>query len=212
LQAAVQEQVLSINVATLVEKRKGPTRKATAWTVADLEQFQASIVDHPLRAGFELSCLGLRRGEVVGLQWDDVDLDAMTIDIRNTFVMVNGKAEASTPKSERSNRRLPIDQVPGLRVRAPGATVLTDALGMPLRPEFYGDELTRAMRAAGVPVITVHGIRHTAVTVMLGRGIPVHDVAAWHGHDPAMTLRVYAHATPNSLGLAAAALARRRSS
>lgn len=221
LQSAVDEQMLPRNVAALVPKRKETQRQLTTWTVEELEQFRASIVDHPYRVGFELSCLGLRRGEVVGLQWGDVDSDAGQLIIRNTIVLATSKAEASTPKSERSNRRLPMGLLPGLvelfrsarisaglRVRTPGATVLADADGNPLRPEFYGDQLTRAMKAAGVPVIRVHDIRHTSVTVMLEAGVPLHVVAQWHGHDPAMMLRVYAHATPNSLGLAAAAMVR----
>jgi integrase len=52
----------------------------------------------------------------------------------------------------------------------------------------------------------VHDIRHTSVTLMLEGGLPDYLVAAWHGHDPATMKRSYAHATPNSLGQAAAAM------
>lgn len=222
LQAAVDEELLPRNVAALVEKRKEIKRRATAWTVEEFLRFKTSIVDHPFRVGFELSCAGLRRGEVVGLRWEDVILDESPpqLIIRHTRVVVAGRTQDSTPKTDRGHRVLPLDAVPDvldalraarvraeLHVRAPGATVLAGAGGFPIRPEFYGDQLTRAMRAAGVPVITVHEIRHTSVTLMLDNAKP-HNVAAWHGHDPAVMFRNYAHVTQEGLSTAAAALPR----
>jgi integrase len=62
-----------------------------------------------------------------------------------------------------------------------------------LRLERYGDSFRRQAREAGLPDIRLHDARHTAVSLMLGLGYPVHVVAAWLGHDPVMTQRVYAH-------------------
>jgi integrase len=72
--------------------------------------------------------------------------------------------------------------------------VVVDELGRPLRLERYGDAFRQHARDAGLPDIRLHDARHTAASLMLALGYPVHVVAAWLGHDPVMTQRVYAHA------------------
>jgi integrase len=71
--------------------------------------------------------------------------------------------------------------------------VVVDELGRPIRLERYGDTFRRHARDAGLPDIRLHDARHTAASLMLALGYPVHVVAAWLGHDPVMTQRVYAH-------------------
>ena len=67
-------------------------------------------------------------------------------------------------------------------------------------------EFQRLAKAAGLPKIRLHDVRHTSVSLMMSRAIPVLDVAKWHGHDPAMTLRVYGHVFDESLAAAGASL------
>lgn len=218
-QSAVDEGLIPRNPAALVARTREVRFEAQTWSEKERTKFLASITEHEYRIGFELSCLGMRRGEVVGLRWFDVDLTAGTISIRTTTVSVNGKSMASTPKSARSRRVLPIGpdvlevlkdahRAAGLQVRSPGATVVARTDGSPLRPEFYGDQLTEAMSDAGVPVIRVHDVRHTFCTLALEAGQPVHAVAAFVGDDPAVVLRTYAHAVPSTLANVAATVRR----
>jgi integrase len=86
--------------------------------------------------------------------------------------------------------------------------VTVDELGRPWRPELYSDTFGRLVALANVPVIRLHDCRHTALSVMVDRGVPISVVSAWAGHaDPAFTLRRYVHATPEGIAAAGAALA-----
>jgi integrase len=84
---------------------------------------------------------------------------------------------------------------------------VVNELGQPWRPELYSDTFGRLCRAAGVPVIRLYDCRHTALSVMVDRGVPISVVSAWAGiADPAFTLRQYVHTTPEGIAAAGAAL------
>ena len=68
------------------------------------------MADHRLSAAWQLSLYGLRRGEVLGLCWSDIDLDAKTLTIRRARVEVTGTGVVEVgPKTERGGRTLPLD-------------------------------------------------------------------------------------------------------
>lgn len=130
------------------------------------------------------------------------------------------------PKSKRSRRALPMpsDVVTMLRAfkvqqaeerLALGAEypdtglVAVNADGSPIRPETYSAECTRQANAAGVPVIRLHDVRHTAASMLLAMGMSVSAVAKSLGHDPAITLRVYGHVYDDALASVGDALLRR---
>lgn len=76
----------------------------------------------------------------------------------------------------------------------------------PVRPAWYSEEFQRLRSRAGLRRIPLKGLRNTSVSLMLASGIPVHIVAAWHGHDPAVSLSIYSHAQPEDLKAAGAAI------
>lgn len=78
--------------------------------------------------------------------------------------------------------------------------------GSPIRPETYSSEFTRQSKAAGVPAIRLHDMRHTAATMLLDGGTTAIATAKWLGHDPAITLRVYGHVYDEALAAAGDAL------
>lgn len=78
--------------------------------------------------------------------------------------------------------------------------------GTPLRPESYTDEFQRLRTRAGLRRIWLHGLRKTSVSLMLNQGHPVHIVAAWHAHDPAVSLSVYSDAKAAELRAAGESL------
>ncbi len=216
---ARREGLIKSNPADLVKRVRESKPEMATWTAAQMQVFLDHIGEHPWRVGAELSCLGMRRAEVCGLRWQDIDLRGQTLSIVTTRVSIRGAVQDSTPKSQRSRRVLPLDGVPhvlevlrrahrdaGLLGRREGATVLVDEAGQPLRPERFGDWLQREMATAGVPVIRVHDLRHSFATIALGQGVPVHEVAAWLGHDASVLLRNYAHAIPSRLAGVAAAV------
>lgn len=78
--------------------------------------------------------------------------------------------------------------------------------GTPLRPGGYTDEFQRLRKRAGLRRIQLHGLRKTSVSLMLDQGHPVHIVAAWHGHDPSVSLSIYADAKTDELRAAGESL------
>lgn len=78
--------------------------------------------------------------------------------------------------------------------------------GSPIRPETYSNDFARHAKDAGVPVIRLHDVRHTAATMLLDGGTTLSATAKWLGHDPAITLRVYGHVYDDALAAAGDAL------
>lgn len=78
--------------------------------------------------------------------------------------------------------------------------------GTPIRHEWYSDEFQRIRERAGLRRIQLKGLRNTSVSLMLAGGLPVHIVAAWHGHDPAVSPSIYSDAQRDDLRAAGAAL------
>jgi integrase len=211
-----------------------PTTATTkSWTLTEVQAFRESVADHRLLACWLLSCYGLRRSEVLGLRWSAVDLDTGVLAVRRSRVAVgagtvDGKAVGAdtvegAPKSKRSRRELPLpadvtEALRALRKRqraealALGVAWSDDRLvavredGEPLRPESYTDEFHKLRERVGLPRIRLHGLRNTSVTLMLEQGHPPHIVAAWHGHDPAVALRIYNDVKPDTLRAVGASL------
>jgi integrase len=95
------------------------------------------------------------------------------------------------------------------RTLDPAEYVVVDELGKPCAPDRFSDMFQRLAAQAGVRKIRLHDARHTALTLMVLRGVPLSVVAAWAGHaDPAFTLRTYAHSQDGALRDASALLAR----
>ena len=138
-------------------------------------------------------------------------------------VAVGGEAVEGAPKSRRSRRDLPLpadvtEALRALRTRqrrealelgrgwSDDRLVAVQEDGEPLRPESYTDEFQRLRAPAGLRRIKLHGLRNTSVSLMLDQGHPPHIVAAWHGHDPAVSLSIYADAKADELRAAGASL------
>lgn len=225
---AVEDGWCRSNPAEKVRVPRGEQFEMKCWSREDRTAFLAHADTDPLAAGWRLTGVGLRRGEVLGLRWEDVSLDgdAPSLSVRRTRGVVRQKVVEGDPKSKRSRRTLPMSGLPEvvalLRATrkqqmedrmaagpayADGGYVVADALGRPVHPEIYSKRFRALCEAAGVPVIRLHDARHTSVTLMLNAGVPLHVVAAWHGHDPVMALGVYGHAQPDWLTNAGAALA-----
>lgn len=170
---------------------------------------------------------GLRRGELCGIQWDDVDLDGATIRIVRTRVLVDGRPEESLPKTAAGRRAIPLDPMLVARLRRHRATqaaeklaagsayqdgggwLVADELGQPYYPDSISGVFDKRVKALGLRRIRFHDTRHTAATLMLGDGVSVKTVADLLGHDPRITLATYTHAVPGLGEAAGAALSSR---
>lgn len=198
----------------------GPTRTTPAinyWTADQAAQFLRSAGNDPewgLIWRLLLST-GMRQGELLALRWSDIDRRRGELTIHRTLTKssTGGLTVGADPKTLRSTRTIPIpascvDLLRQHQVRqrvrqlaAPdwssefGDLVFADDAGRFIRPQRVRVAASVAMVAADVPVIRLHGLRHTFATTALLRGAPVHVVAALLGDTSATVLQTYAHAT-----------------
>jgi integrase len=171
---------------------------------------------------------GLRRGELVGLRWSDIDPAAGTLRVvRSVARDADGGWSASETKSARSRRTLPLPAMarnaldmqrkrqaaaklaagPAWQDRA--GHVFTDAVGRPILPEYVSHAFADARRRADLPGATLHQLRHTAATMLLAEGVPLAVISEWLGHSGiAVTAAHYAAVVPELHRQAAAAMDR----
>lgn len=219
---ALHDGLIGRNPAARVEAAGRDAKQREALSRADLAKLRKHFATDRLYACWLLTLNGLRRSEVLGLKWSDVDLTGKTLRIERGRVDVDGKRTIETPtKTRRGTRTLPLsaDLVPALRklrkaqLAAFGAEqvrsgyLAVDPIGEPMRPERWTDLWKEACAAAKVPAVTLHAARHSSVTAMRDAGVPDHIVAAFHGHDEYVMRSVYSHADAKGLSVAADALA-----
>lgn len=191
------------------------------WTPAQMTAFLDYVANHRLAGCFALTLLGLRREEVGGLRWQDIDLDTGALRIRQARVDVNGHDTIVPTKTDRSARDLPLPprelaMVKAMRkthVRehlaigrplAEGDLLLSRADGTPLPVREYSREFAARRKAAGLKAIPLGKLRHSNISRMRAAGIPADVVAAWHGHTERMTMAVYGRVTDDRLTAASA--------
>ena len=214
---AVKHQVIVRNPCVGIDRPKWERPEIRPWDSEQVARFVVHCETHrvPNAALFRLALIhGLRRAELAGLRWIDVDFRQSEITIVQTRVIVGAKTVTKPPKSKAGRRTIAIDsgtlnalarlrdeQIEQARALgcAPFALVATQPTGQPIHP----DALLRRIRAiaadAGLPRPRLHDARHTAATMMLGIGSPVLTVSAHLGHSkPSITLDVYGHALPKA--------------
>lgn len=189
---------------------------AVAWTREQANAFLAAAAADEVYHPFFVLALhtGMRRGELLGLRWSEVDLEAGTIKIVRTLVPnvtgAGGGMIESQPKTRRSYRTVPIapDAVALLRAHRDRQQfwrqasrawqdldlVLSNRDGLHLDPHLPGRRINTYARIAGVPRLRVHDLRHTAASLMLQAGEHPRVVSDRLGHaSVAFTLDLYTH-------------------
>lgn len=182
LDSLVAEGKLVRNIAALVDRVPAKRKKRHNTYSAD-EVRKVLAVASADRNGhaWHLALSGLRRGEIGGLRWSDVDLDRGTLTIANNRVSVNGVATEYETKSEDSDRTLPLTPTLQAELKAartrqaaeklalgesygPGTHVVVDPAGRPYHPDTLTDYWEKITKAAGVRRIRLHDARHTCGT------------------------------------------------
>ena len=211
LKDAVRWGFLTENPADAADPPKhraeGPKEMAT-WTAKELRSFLRFVSRDPLYPlWFLLATTGLRRGEALGLRWSDVDLEAGHIAVRQSLVPVNGKAQLSTPKTNRGRRVVAIDKrtrevLAELRRRSterdPTALIFGSHCPAAMSPTAVTKRFRILAEASGLPPIRLHDLRHTHATLALEAGVHPKIVSERLGHSTvSLTLDVYSHAVPH---------------
>lgn len=217
LSDALVQKIVTTNVAATVARVSNVHKDVDTFTAAEVDQLRTHFATDRLGHAWELALYGLRRGEIAGLRWSDIDFTAKTVAIVNNRVSAGGKTVENDPKSEASRRELPLPGRLAKVLRAAKKRQTTERLaigehygtgdylvcneaGEPYNPAVLSRYWAQAVKAAGVRHIKLHGGRHTAATLMHLDGVPVAVIAAWIGHsDPTLTLRVYAYSQADAL-------------
>jgi len=222
---AVQTEMIGRNPIAGVRRPRSESKSMRVWTTAEAKAFlEATAHDRLAFAWALLLTRGLRRGELCGLKWSAIDLDAGTLRIDATRTIVNGEAVPSLPKTAAGLRSISLDAhlvslLRTLKARqaaeklAAGPTyedggfLVADELGRPYRPDTISGWFDVKVKEAGLPRIRLHDCRHTSASLMLAAGVPVKVVSEMLGHaSVAITLSVYAHTMPGMAEEAGAAL------
>lgn len=157
--------------------------------------------------------LGLRRSEICGLKWDNVDRERKIITIIETRTAVNGRAVDKGTKNRSSTRRLGYRGLEDLdqtlerlwRQRQADMARLGDAYGdggfvichdggQPYQPDYLSNRLQRVLKRTGLPYVTLHGLRHSFASIANSRNVPLFGISKALGHSNTnTTTQVYMH-------------------
>lgn len=203
-----------------------PTYQAPRVELPDREAltrlFQTCLISDdpfaPLVAFLLIS--GLRLGEALALEWDDVDLDEGVVHVRRSGQWIGGQWVTTQPKTRAGQRSVALGPIGRQLLRrqravvarrrlaagekwAGGRLVFPNTTGGPLQGSTVCQALARLCDQAGVPRLSPHQCRHGAASLMLAARAPISEVARRLGHaSPMITLSIYAHAVEDQREIA----------
>jgi integrase len=216
---AVDSEVLARNPASRAKPPKnlrGPEKEMVVWSEDQLRSFLSGIEDKRWYPHLRLAAMtGMRRGEILGLRWGDIDLDNKRLTVRQTAVSTAYRVHFDTPKSHKP-RTVDLDDLTCKVLRRhraqqaaqrlfegadyfPSDLVFTEPTGALTHPDTLSQAMNRLVAARqDLPRLTLHGLRHTHATLLFKSGASLKVVAERLGHaDPDFTLRQYVHVLPS---------------
>lgn len=222
---AERRDLVPRNVARAVKGPRLSTTERRAPTVEEGKALLTLAADDPYEAIFVLGLtMGLRRGETLGLKWQDLDLDGRTLRVQRALQRVDGTLRQVETKTRASCRPLP---VPVLAVKAlerrrarqeadklaagdawtETGLVFTTGLGRPVDPRNVNRRFDRLRERAGLPWLRLHDLRHGCATYLLAHGVDSRTVMEILGHTTIrQTMDRYGHALPDRVRAAADAM------
>ena len=227
LQQAVREELIGRNVARIVETPTAVNQEVQPLDREEAQKLLRAARTHRFHAlWLLLISVGLRRGEVLALSWNDVDLDNGQLRVRRNLQRVSKELIFGTPKTKRSMRTvsLPRRCITALKARnseqqkeqsaagekwdplphQPDGLVFTTVTGRPTEPRSLNRMLTVLCRKAQVRRVRVHDLRHTCASLLLEQGVDARTIMETLGHSTiTLTLNTYAHVMDTTLRAAA---------
>jgi len=229
LEDAVDQSLVTRNAAAPRSARPPKLEKTErgVWTPESLRAFLSAMAADRLAAlWLLLATTGLRRSEALGLPWRAIDLEGGQLTVMQRLVTVAGKPTIRLgTKSPAGERSIALDPVTVASLKAHRARQLQERLawgeawqdhglvftredGTPLRPAFVSKAFARLAGRAGLPSLTLHGLRHSYATAGLAAGVPVKVMSERLGHaNTAITSDLYQHVLPAMDAAAAATVA-----
>ena len=214
LQSAMRDELVVRNVAKLVQVKTPRYEVGRGLSVEQARTLLRDSKSDRLHALYVLAVyLGLRRGELLGLRWSNVDLDQEFVQVTHTLQRVDGQLRFQPPKTRTSRRTVPLPApcVEALRAHrvlqgkerlAAGAKwcdedmVFSTSIGTPIEPDNLSRSWYVVRKVLGEPAPRFHDMRHTCVSLLLAEGAPPHVVKQIVGHSAIdVTMTIYAHAS-----------------
>lgn len=228
LAEAVRDELVERNVAAIVRPPAVSPEEVQPWSPEEADKFLNAAEGDRLFALFAVGvALGLRKGELLGLRWSDVDLDQGMLRVRQSVQRVYGAGLVfGPPKSPRSRRDIPL---PAFAVRVlrehrtrqseerlalgpyweDSGLVFTSTIGTVVEPRNLSRLLEKLIMKSGARRIRFHDLRHTCASLLLAQGVPPRVVMDVLGHSQfSITMDLYSHVMPSALREAAAAMDR----
>jgi integrase len=218
---AVVERRIDWNPAEAAKVPKiSPDADLDVWQPVQLAHFLGATAQDRLSALWILAATsGMRRGELLGLRWSDLDLDAAqpTVRVRRSFVQYGSLKVEKEPKTPRSRRTIALDTTATAALKRHSAAqakerlaagsayaddgrVFADEIERPLSPDGVSKAFSAAVKRAELPRLTLHGLRHCFATLGLEAGVDTVYLSEILGHSsPAITAGIYQHARDDRL-------------
>lgn len=213
---AVRRGLVTRNVALIAHAprmRAIPKVEQRSWTAEELQAFLRAAAGHRLfSALWAAAFTGMRRNELLGLSWDDLDIAKATLSINRGLVAIGYDLQETRGKTANARRRIDLDPTTIDVLTAwrawqtieqhavgiePSARMFTDGRGEAIHPHAISQTFERIARRAGVRVLRLHDLRHTHGTLLIAAGVPVKVVSERLGHaTPTFTIETYQHVLP----------------
>ena len=203
------------NVADAADPPRAARYQVQVWTPEELRAFFGSTKEDRHGAlWFVYAATGMRRGEALGLRWEDVDLKRNELHVRRSLVTVGHTVVETEPKTASGFRTIGIDTATVAQLKQHRAAqhqdrllagpawtdsdaVFSDELGQTLHPNNVGAAFRSAVRKTSLPRIRLHDLRHGWATMALMQGVPAKVASQRLGHSSvAFTLDTYSHVLP----------------
>jgi len=210
LKQAMRWEVIAKNPADAVDPIKEPRNEKSLWTPEQAQAFIEAVRGHRFYAAFYLLLTtGLRRGELLGLRWEDIGVDGLHV--RQTVTLVGSKPHIGPTKTAKSRRfvTLPPDAIAVLerhRVEQAKARhllgsswerpdlVFPSEIGTVMHPRNFHRAWRTALRKAGIAHANIHAMRHLHISLLIMQGVDPKTVSERAGHSStAFTLDRYGH-------------------
>lgn len=215
LEQAVRDDILVRNVARLVKSPALDAEPVEPLDVDEARRLLAVSKDDRLHALWAAALsIGLRKGEALGLRWEDVDFEEGRVRVVQQLQRIDGSLRLDPPKTRGSRRTIPvppvcIDALLSHRVRQKeeraalgeywkeSGLVFTTQFGTPIDPRNVNRWFDALCKRAGVPRVRVHDLRHTCASLLLAQGVHPRVVMEILGHSQiSMTMNTYSHVLP----------------
>jgi len=216
LSTAVKWQLIEKNVATMADPPKVPHKEISFLNENEIRNLLDLLNDAPIQYRSMINLLiftGIRRGELCGLEWKDIDFESKTMRIvRSSQYIGNATIITKEPKTQSGMRKFVMSDTIckilkdyrkwhlEVKVRLGDQWVDTDRLfttwnGSPIYPDTVTSWFSDFLKKNNLPKVTLHSLRHTNATLMIAEGVDVCTVSRRLGHaNTSTTLNIYAHA------------------